>query len=307
MKIDLHTHSTYSDGTCSVAENVKQAKDIGLSYIALTDHNTIEGFADLEKAGQQYDQKVIKGCEFSTSYLGEIHMLAYLPFDFQKGQKRSESILDLSEQYLKDKQVQLAKIVDNIALDYPEVNRDEFFEYVKTLKDNDNYNRTHIAAYLIYKGLVKDNDEAFHTFLNKKGKYYVEKEDIPLSQAAKMVSKAEGLISIAHIGQYERLDDEMVKEMLSGLVPYVKDLGVELYHYDHDEEEIARIRKICQEVEAQRGVNIFYTSGSDFHGTKKTCQIGEYSGYEISEETAKQRDTDLSKTLTLFKEYQIIE
>lgn len=163
--IDLHTHSTFSDGSCSPTELVQLAKNIGLSAIALTDHNTISGLEEFEKAGKKYDIETISSIEISTETNDEdFHIIAL----FIK-----QDHYNAIEAYLKcaiDSKIESNKLL------VKNLNRSGYnISYDQIVKENgsENFNRVAIANKLMEKGYVQSIKEAFNGLLHEKTGYYI--------------------------------------------------------------------------------------------------------------------------------------
>ena len=166
MKLcDLHTHSYFSDGTYSPTEIVREAEKIGLSAVALCDHNTVEGIPELLSAGENSSVKTVAGIELSTDYgETELHMLGlFIPTDkLSDVQAYANALLDRKEQSNRDMIARLAQDGYDIT-----------FEAVKVSTPTGRFNRSHVACYLMEKGYVSSVKEAFSTLLAKKSPYYV--------------------------------------------------------------------------------------------------------------------------------------
>lgn len=279
MKIDLHIHSTFSDGTYTPSEIVRVAKEKKLGLIALTDHNTIDGFEVFKKALAMYEQDGVLGVEISTYYKKkEIHLLSYFPTYTNFNEDKYRKLLDFVEYYHAGKVPQIEGIVNNLSKDL-DVSLDEFYAFIDSIKDNHNLNRVHIANYLMNKEIVSSIDEGFKKYLREDSKYYVGRELVDLLESIKIVRECGGIPTIAHLGQYKYKEDE-IKELFLDIKDVTNEIGVELFHYDHDPEDVRGFLTILEELIEEDKFNIFYTAGSDFHGKNKPNKIGEPFNYK---------------------------
>ena len=177
--IDLHTHSTFSDGSCSPTELVQLAKNIGLSAIALTDHNTISGLEEFEKAGKKYDIETISSIEISTETNDEdFHIIAL----FIK-----QDHYNAIEAYLKcaiDSKIESNKLL------VKNLNRSGYnISYDQIVKENgsENLNRVAIANKLMEKGYVQSIKEAFNGLLHEKTGYYIPPKRLDTYETIKFI------------------------------------------------------------------------------------------------------------------------
>lgn len=273
MKIDTHIHSNFSDGTYSVEEIVKIAKEKGLSLIALTDHNTLDGNLLFCEMSKKYNQPALAGIEISTVYKNEeIHLLGYFPINSNFFYSQYEELVNMNRNYKNAKKIQLEKMIEKLSKDY-DVSIDEFYSYINSIKSNMNYNRVHLANYLIHKKIINSVQEGFNGFINEEAKYYVKKEQTNLLDAISAVINAGGFISIAHLSQYNLTLDEK-KEMFFDIGKITKEIGLELFHCDHSKEDIDNYLKMCNEIKNESGIKFIFTAGSDCHGQNKPNEIG---------------------------------
>ena len=281
MKMDLHIHSIYSDGSYDLETIIKQAKDLDL--FALTDHNTLKGNLELQKLRERYSFCALAGIEMSVEYKGkEIHLLGYFPLDSDFNGPAFNSLNHSIKLYHHSKIIQIQDILDRLHQDYSDLSYDDFIEYMTTQKENNNYNRVHIARYLIYRGKVNSINEAFKSYIGENCPYYVNKRQILLTDAFKLIKEAGGFPSIAHLIQYH-MSEEEIEEMLIELGQIDPSFGIELFHYDHSKEDIIHYMKLTYRIMEKTGYNIIYTAGSDCHGENKVNRIGIPYAFEYDE------------------------
>ncbi len=248
MRIDLHTHSTASDGLNDPAQNVKLAKEAGLAGIGVTDHDTVNGVEEALKTGEALGIEIIPGIEMSTVNKGQdIHVLGYF-IDY-----RDKEFLTTLEglQQVRDKRnrMMIAKLNDlGIEITMEEATS-------KLRREHAHVGRPHIGEVLMEKGIVKTMEEAFEQYLGKEGKAYVNPKRISPEEGIDIIRKAGGVAVLAHPGLYD--DDELVVRLIKyGLV------GIEAYHPDHDKASEARYQQMVEEY------GVLATAGSDFHGAR---------------------------------------
>ncbi|SEN06974.1 PHP domain-containing protein [Lihuaxuella thermophila] len=248
MRVDLHCHTTASDGLLTPAQVVRLAKEAGLAAVAITDHDTVAGVEEAKQAGSELGVEVVPGVEISTLWNGrEIHMLGYF-IDTQHP--------DLLNKLKAQREVR--KLRNRMMIEkLNELGIDITMEEVEAKKRGPNLNvgRPHIAEVLIDKGVVQSMDEAFDRFLGRDGLAYVTPERISPQDAIELVHASGGVAVIAHPGLYER--DELIPELVrKGLN------GIEVNHPDHPEQAKERYRLLAEQYQ------LIATAGSDFHGER---------------------------------------
>lgn len=249
---DLHNHSIYSDGSFTPYELVKYAKEKGLSVVALTDHNTIDGISELNEAGRALDFEVVPGAELTTEYKGkEIHLLSLLikEENIPKMQDFLLERLRLKDQSNKD----LAKRLTEGG--YP-VSLEEMKK-----KYGKNINRAHFARELIEMGVVTTTREAFDTLLLEGGRFYKSIPRPDVCQTIELVRRWQAVPVIAHPLL------SLSRELLEELLPKAKEVGlagIEVYYPDFSKEETEYLEALCDKYD------LIKSGGSDFHGEMKT-------------------------------------
>lgn len=253
MKLcDLHTHSVYSDGTCTPAELIALAKDAGLSAIALTDHNTVSGISAFLEAGKGSGIVVVPGIEVSSDFLGtELHIV---------GLFKTLDHLAQVEAYVSDYLVRKDKsnvdLCNNLCAAGYVVSYDE----IKAATPDGVVNRALIAAALMKKGYVGSIKQAFATLLSKKGGYYHEPQKLDAYEVIQKLCEFDAIPILAH--SFLSMDEDMLRAFLprakqAGLV------GMETDYVTYDAATTERARAIAAEFD------LLPSGGSDFHGTNK--------------------------------------
>ncbi len=268
VRIDLHTHSTESDGTDTPAELVATAVAAGLDAIALTDHDTTAGWAAAERAVRDLSEPgrllLVPGAELSCSCLDAtgqsitVHLLAYL-FD-----PNSAALVREQARLRAERRERLYGMARHMAEDGFPVDPDEI---MAGLPPDSPGGRPHLARALVKAGTVASVDEAFAEYLGGSGRYYLPRTDTPVHRAIDMIADAGGATVLAHPFATARgpvVTADVVAELAEhGLS------GIEIDHPDHDPDTRARLRGLAAELD------LIPTGSSDYHGTNKTIRIGQ--------------------------------
>ncbi|MFF3769131.1 PHP domain-containing protein [Streptomyces sp. NPDC002232] len=260
MRIDLHTHSTASDGTDSPAELVRNAAAAGLDVVALTDHDTTRGHAEAI-AALPAGLTLVTGAELSCRMDGiGLHMLAYL-FDPE------EPTLLAERELVRDDRVPRAR---GMVSRLQELGVPVTWEQVARIAGDGSVGRPHIAEALVELGVVRDVSGAFTPeWLADGGRAYVEKHELDALEAIRLVKASGGVTVFAHPLAVKR-GQVLSEASLARLADAGLD-GVEVDHMDHDEATRARLRGLAKEL------GLLTTGSSDYHGSRKTCRPGEYT------------------------------
>jgi predicted metal-dependent phosphoesterase TrpH len=251
-QIDLHVHSTVSDGSMSPTEVVRHARERGLSSIALTDHDTCAGIAEGLSAGAAEGVEVIPGIELSVDYHGHgIHILGYF---VDPESAAMERLLEwvITERKRRNRQIAADMQRDGIPLYAADLARD----YPESV-----VGRPHIAASLVKLGLAESVEDAFSRYLNRGCPYYLKRRYIPLNEGLDVIRDAGGKAVFAHPLQYRFAEEELLA--LCGTLRDGGVIGMECLYSAYTDEQTAYL----QELAAHFGFCV--TGGSDFHGARK--------------------------------------
>lgn len=253
--IDLHTHSTYSDGTFSVKELIDRAHEKGLAAIALTDHDTVDGIDEaIEYAAEKYpDLEVIPGIEFSTENEGkEVHVVGlYIDYHDKEFIDGLSAFIDSRT----GRNIKMCKKLSEeagIPISY-EVLTEEYPGTVIT--------RAHFAKFMVENGYVNSRNEVFDRYIGDHAPYYVEREKISPEDAINSILKAKGVPILAHPILY-RLSDERLEALVSKL----KDaglVGIEAIYSTYELRDERQIKELAKKYD------LLISGGSDFHGANK--------------------------------------
>ena len=260
MRVDLHTHSTASDGTDTPAELVRNAAAAGLDVVALTDHDTTRGHAGAIAALPE-GLTLVTGAELSCRIDGiSMHMLAYL-FDPE------EPALLAERELVRDDRVPRAR---GMVARLQELGVPVTWEQVARIAGDGSVGRPHVATALVELGVVPTVSDAFtEDWLADGGRAYVAKHETDPFEAIRLVKGAGGVTVFAHPAAAKRgrtVPDSAIAEMAAAGLD-----GIEVDHMDHDVDARARLRGLAEEL------GLLVTGSSDYHGSRKTVSLGEYT------------------------------
>lgn len=245
MKADLHSHSYYSDGKLSPAQLLLRAADNQITHLAITDHDCTTALQELKNA--KFELTLITGVEISCDWNSkEIHVVG-LDFDLEQNQMNQL----LTAQQAKRKH-RVAKIDQRLV----ELGHTGLIQYLDTLPCV-SYTRSHVADFLVEKGICKNRQKAFKNFLGKKGRCYVASEWCSLSEAVTTINTAGGIAVLAHPGRYP-----LSKSKLESLVADFADCGggaLEVIYSNIDPHTQQRLTELT------KSYSLYASLGSDFH------------------------------------------
>jgi predicted metal-dependent phosphoesterase TrpH len=254
MRIDLHTHSSVSDGTDTPAELVHKARAVGLDVVGLTDHDTFDGLDEATAEGERLGIQVVRGMELSCSRQGSsVHVLAY-------GADPSSPGLAEEMALVRDGRLgRLAGVLAKLnALGVPVSEA----EVMAQVGDSPSVGRPHIADALIKAGHVQDRQEAFDRFLADGGPAHVPRYTIELERGIDLIHQAGGLAVIAH--PWGRGREHLLPPSVLQTLAHDHQLdGIEVDHQDHDAEIRRQLRMLAD------SLGLLPTGSSDYHGTGK--------------------------------------
>jgi len=277
--IDLHIHSTFSDGTFTPTQIVEAAALKGVKVISLTDHDSVEGNDEFLACAENHDIKAIAGLEISAKYTvpsngninGAMHILGYFPF----WDKQTENALSPLEEIRDNRNIRNPKIIRKLQ----ELGCDITLDEVAEIAGNNVVGRPHIATVLMKKQYVRDMQEAFVRYLAKGAPAYVSRTLPTPENAIKMILEAGGVPVLAHPVSLRINSEDVFRTILEELVSY----GLQGI-------EVITASSRWNETQSFLGYAYLYdivaTVGSDFHGSNKPAiSLGiKFNGKENAEE-----------------------
>lgn len=249
-EIDLHVHTTASDGTFAPAEAVRLAAETGLRAIAVTDHDSAFGYPEAAQAGAELGVEVVPGIEISTKFHRAVHILGYY---IDPHSPQLEPVLNWVVQDRDERNQKMAAMMANDGLPVSYEQMHERFGPV--------IGRPHFARVLVELGLAENVSDAFDKYVEKGRKYYVGRNFLSIERSIEIIRAAGGVPVLAHPFQY-KLDDAGLRELIehcmeSGLQ------GMECRYSGYDAEMSEYLLRLAAEY------GLLPTGGSDFHGTNK--------------------------------------
>jgi len=251
--IDLHLHTTASDGVMTPSEIVNYAKNKGLVAIAITDHDTIEGLEEGLLEGERIGLEVIPGIEISAEHSpGSMHLLGFF-IDIH------HPILKERLEYLQraraERNPRMAEKLNKLGINIT-------FDEVLKASGGGQVGRPHFAQVLLEKGYVRSFQEAFDRFLKKGASAYVEKMRFSAEESIHFINEANGVAVLAHpntlqLNGYSELENLIVRLVEKGL------RGIEAYYPEHSALQVAQYKTLAE----RHGLLV--TGGTDYHGIEK--------------------------------------
>jgi 3',5'-nucleoside bisphosphate phosphatase len=258
--VDLHSHSTASDGTDSPAELIRKAKAAGLSAIALTDHDTVAGVEHAEDEARKIGIDFLPGIEISCGYPrpGTMHLLGY------GVDPAHPALLNTLSELVEARNARNAKLLNLLQKQGIAIT----MEMVQEASGGGVVGRPHFAKVLMNLGIVKTNAQAFAHYLGGGATNYIDKERLMPGQAIKLIHDAGGVVSLAHPVQLRRTNRLQLQHAIKDLVDMGLD-AIECIHSDHRDSVVAELEEFADRY------GLLKTGGSDYHGAaKRHIQLG---------------------------------
>ena len=252
MAIDLHVHSTFSDGTNTPQELVSLANKIGLSAMALTDHDTCEGVPFARDAAKGTPLKVIPGIELSTEYLHtEVHIVG-LNID-----PDNRELLEATREFRHKRELRNELMIELLRQQGFSITMEEL------IADNPDavITRANIARFLVDHGEIGSVNHAFERYLGDDCSCYVPREKITPARACTLIQQAGGIPILAHPVLYH-MKKAQLEQLIQELIPYGLK-GMEVYYSTYDRGQTKDMKNLADEY------NLVATGGSDYHGDNK--------------------------------------
>lgn len=249
MSIDLHTHSWFSDGTKSPTELVALASKTGVSALAITDHDTMDGVAEAMAVADEYGVEVIPGLEVSVIHEKKpLHILGYY---LDTADKTLASALGILQKAREERNTKIILKLQSLGIAAT-------VEELEEISGQGQTGRPHVAKLLMNHGMVRSMPQAFDEYLKKDAKAYVARFAYSAEEAIAFITGAGGMAVLAHPVQVDK-----TLTSLSTLLPVLKSYGlegIETYYPTQKKKMRKRIRKFAEEND------LILTGGSDYHG-----------------------------------------
>ena len=257
--IDLHTHSTVSDGTDSPAELVRNAVASGLAAVALTDHDTLDGHGEAAAEAARLGIRFVSGIEIAVRHeCGELHLVGlWMPAP-------SVRMREALESFRRGRQVRNLEILASLGKMGLPVDLNEVLAY----SGGETVGRPHIALAMKHRGYVQNRRDAFTLYIGQNGRAFVPRALMSPEEGIGLLRGEGATVVLAHPCLFHNMGRQMLDRMLGPL----KELGlhaVEAYHSAHSSEQV----RLCVDLAAKHG--LLLSGGSDYHGhNKENIQLG---------------------------------
>lgn len=249
--IDLHLHSTASDGTDTPRELVRKAVGLGLAAIALTDHDTLAGLPEARQAAGETGLELIPGCELSTGTpFGELHLLAFWPDETSE----ARAALAVQEQNRHARNMQILERLADLGINISDAE-------LQAEARGDVVGRPHIASILLRQGTVRSTAEAFARYLGRDGMAFVPRRLLSPLEGLRLLQSFHAVTAVAH--------PMLLRAPLKYIQETVYELGkagldaLEAYHSEHSSDQVCQVVKMAGEH------GLLLSGGSDYHGLAK--------------------------------------
>ena len=264
-QVDLHIHSTASDGKLSPADVVRKSAEGGLTIIALTDHDTVDGIAPAIAAAKAFPQlRVIPGVEISTDVPnGEVHVLGYF-VDYTD--HKLEATLERMRHSRRERACGMVTKLGKLGVHIE-------WQRVQEIAGSGSIGRPHIAQAMLEKGYIASIKEAFTKYISRDGPAYVEREKMTPQEAVELLLRTNGLPVLAHPLTINGLEAMAAELKAAGLV------GIETYYYGYTAEEVSWLASLADRY------NLITTGGSDYHGPNSSTEAT-LGGADVPAESA---------------------
>jgi len=256
LGIDLHIHSTASDGSLTPAEIIDHAQKLNLAAIAITDHDSIYGSKEALRTGIPPSLKFLTGVEISAAHpaffpgSGSFHILGY---GIRLDNHALNQTLNKLREARKNRNPKIIKRLNELGFKIS-------LEDVNLTVADGQLGRPHIAHAMLKKGFVESMDEAFDKFLGAGKPAYVDKERIGCEEAIKMIRGARGVPVLAHPALLNIDDDWQMDELIRNLIK-IGMRGIEVYYPEHSSEQTQLYKELAIKYD------LLMTGGTDFHGS----------------------------------------
>ncbi len=255
-QVDLHAHTTASDGTLAPAQLVQRASRLGLKVLAITDHDTVAGIPEALAAGAIHGVEIIPGVEINTDVPGaEVHVLGY--FVDHRHEELNERLALIREGRV-GRAKRMAEVLTGMGAPIR-------FERILEIAGEGSVGRPHVAQALVEAGHVSSYGQAFDQYIGRNSPAYVEREKFTPAEACALICRAGGLPVFAHPVFFDRYGKIKERFDESGLLPEMISqglAGIEVYYNGYDAITIEQLLGVA------RRHHLIVTGGTDFHGVR---------------------------------------
>lgn len=251
--IDLHTHTTASDGTYSPRDLVRLAIEEGLQAVAITDHDTTAGNREALATGEEFGFEVVPGVEISADApFGTLHIVGLF---IDPEDESTEAVLKELREYRERRNLKMIERFRDLGV---------FITHEELLQEagGELIGRPHFASLLVKKGTVRSFQEAFNRYLKAGGQAYLDKKRLPVAEAIGMIKKSGGIPILAHPFTVRKKDEIHFEDNVRHLVDLGIE-GIEVYYSEHSKGDEALFADLA------RRYNLLVSGGTDFHGSIK--------------------------------------
>ena len=286
-RIDLHVHTSASDGTTAPQDIAELACHAGLSAVAITDHDTVSGYEAASCSAAALGLEIVPGIEISTRFNGSVHILGYFI------DTHSSHLLPVLNWVVQDRDERNERIAalmraDGIRADYDAM-KNRFGEVI---------GRPHFAELLVDAGLATDIRDAFARFLNKGCRYWLARNFVPIEDSLGIILRSGGIPVLAHPFQY-KLDDAGLRDLIEHCLDYGL-MGLECLYSGYNPEQTSYLQRLA------RDYHLIETGGSDYHGDRKPdIRLGQGTGDLCVPYDYLDTLKETAKSLTRYKEATI--
>lgn len=245
-RADLHTHTHYSDGMLSPEKLLQKAANVGLSAIAITDHDTVDGCMEALTMADQYGVEVLIGCEFSCYENGfDYHILGY---SFNPHNPMMEAHFQNFRKTRLHRAKQIHHKLEHLGFKFD-------FDLILKRADKAPVTRPHIAGVMVELGYVESLKEAFVKYIGDGCPAFYPKATFPVEMAISMINRAGGVAIIAH--PRNSVEQSILYRFINAGLD-----GIEVYHPSHNEQHVRHYHSVANQYW------LLETGGSDYHGTR---------------------------------------
>ena len=248
--VDMHTHSTASDGSLNPTQLIRLAKEAGISAVALTDHDTIEGLAEAGFAAKEYDIDFVPGIEISCDFEDRVFHILGLFVDYT-----SPILIDTLTDLVSNRDKRNHQLISRLS----EFGINIEYDHVNRIAGNSVVGRPHFAQAMLKKGYVRSINEAFTEYLGMGRKAYIPKKRLTAKEGIELINQSKGIACLAHPMVYPFEGTDQFKNTIL-ILRHFGMRAIEVYYSEHTPDQTKFIERVAGDF------NLLSSGGSDFHG-----------------------------------------